>query len=401
MKSWNRLFLATLPALSLLLAGYLLFQSSVAVSQPQTPPSTEQALKSFAAMRPIDVHVHVFKADPALQALLERLHLTLLNILVVDDTLSYRRQLEPQITDALALVRASHGHIALCTTFDPYKFADASFTAETVKQLDRDFAQGAVAVKIWKNVGMEIKNRDGKFIMPDDPKFGPIYKDIAQHSKTLMAHLAEPDVAWGPPDPSDPSWSYYQENPQWFLYKKPGFPSKEEILQARDRLLAENPDLRVVGVHLGSMEKSLDNVASHLDRYPNFAVDTAGRMEYLMMAPPEKIRAFLVKYQDRILYGTDLDLLAAADVQESLKEWQSTYVRDWKFLATDETFDYEGKKVHGLRLPEPVLQKIFRNNALHWIQGLQFTGETHERKRVLQACARHDFRPQCTFLFCR
>jgi predicted TIM-barrel fold metal-dependent hydrolase len=118
------------------------------------------------------------------------------------------------------------------------------------------------------------------------------------------------------------------------------------------------------------MEKDLDNIASHFDRYPNFAVDTAARMEYLMIAPAEKVRAFLIKYQDRVLYGTDLDLLATADIQQSLKEWQSMYVRDWRFLATDETFDYEGKKLQGLKLPQPVLQKIFRDNALHWIPGI-------------------------------
>jgi hypothetical protein len=372
MKSCARLFLvlATVAAASVLFAGHFLFQSSAAVAQPQKQTSAEQALKAFAAMRPIDVHVHVFKTHPQFQALLEGLNLKLLNILVVDDTLSYRKQLEPQIKEALALVRSSRGHIALCTTFDPYKFNDPNFDADTIRQLDQDFAQGAVAVKIWKNIGMEIKDRDGKFVMPDDPKFAPIYQDIARHGKTLMAHLAEPDVAWGPPDRSDPSWSYYQENPQWFLYNKPGFPSKQEILKARDHVLAENPDLRMVGVHLGSMEKNLDDIASHLDRYPNFAVDTAARMEYLMIAPPEKVRAFLIKYQDRVLYGTDLDLIATADVQESLKEWQATYVRDWKFLATDETFEPEGRTVHGLKLPEAVLQKIFRNNAVHWIPGL-------------------------------
>lgn len=343
--------------------------SGPASSSPE-PASNEQVLKSFAALQPIDAHVHVFKTDPAFQAMLERLHLTLLNILVVDNTLSYRKQLKPQVDDAFALMRSSHGHIALCTTFDPYKFNDASFSAEAIKQLDENFAAGAVAVKIWKNIGMEIKNGDGKFVMPDDPKLEPIYRDIAKHGKTLLTHVAEPDVAWGPPDPSDPSWSYYQENPQWFLYNKPGFPSKQTILQARDHLLAANPELRVVGVHLGSMEKDIDNVATHLDQYPNFAVDMAARMEYLMMAPTDDVRAFLIKYQDRVLYGTDLDLLATADVPESLKDWQSTYVRDWKFLATDETFDSEGRKVRGLKLPEAVLRKIFRENALHWIHGL-------------------------------
>src|SRR5437764_12040504 len=102
-------------------------------------PGSEQALNSLAALQPIDVHVHVFKTDPAFQAFLERLHLTLVNILVVDDTLSYRKRLEPQVADALALVRSSRGHIALCTTFYPYKFNDASFQNEAIKNLDDHF----------------------------------------------------------------------------------------------------------------------------------------------------------------------------------------------------------------------------------------------------------------------
>jgi hypothetical protein len=156
---------------------------------------SENALKSLAALDPIDVHTHVFKTDPAFQAFLERLHLKLVDILVVDDSVSYRKQLGPQVKDALALVHSSRGHVALCTTFDPYKFNDASFVTETIKQLDENFDQGAVAVKIWKNIGMEIKDRDGKFILPDNPKFTPIYEEIARHGKTLMSHVAEPDVA--------------------------------------------------------------------------------------------------------------------------------------------------------------------------------------------------------------
>lgn len=311
--------------------------------------ASENPLKSLAALEPIDVHTHVFKTAPEFQAFLERVHLKLVDILVVDDSLSYRKTLEPQLKDALALVRSSHGHIALCTTFDAYKFNQGSFITETIKQLDENFDQGAIAVKIWKNIGMEVKDRDGKYILPDDPKFTPIYEEIARRGKTLMSHVAEPDVAWGPPDPSDPSWSYYKENPQWYLGDKPGYPSKKAILDARDHILASNPRLRMVGVHLGSMEKDLDGIAQRLDRYPNFAIDTAARMDYLMMAPTDKVRAFLIKYQDRILYGTDLDLLADADAKEELEDWRSTYVRDWRFLATDEIVDDHGRKSRGLK----------------------------------------------------
>jgi predicted TIM-barrel fold metal-dependent hydrolase len=124
-------------------------------------------------------------------------------------------------------------------------------------------------------------------------------------------------------------------------------------------------------VHLGSMEKDLEGVGQVLDRYPNFAIDTAARMEYLMLAPHDKVRDFLTKYQDRVLYGTDLDLIASASTEEALNDWQSTYVRDWKFLATDETLEVNGKKVQGLKLPEAVLTKIYHANGLRWIPGLK------------------------------
>jgi len=354
----------------LLMAFSCAAQSRTSAQQSAGPGADEKALQSFAAIRPIDVHVHVFKTDSAFQAMLERLNLKVMDILVMDDTNASRKELPKQEDDGFALVRSSHAHVALCTTFDPYKFNDPSFKEEAVKQLDRDFEQGAVAVKIWKNIGMEIKDGNGNYVMADDSRFEPIYEDITRHGKTLMSHQAEPDVAWGPPDPADPSWSYYQENPQWYVANKPGFPSKQAILQARDHILEQNPRLRMVGVHLGSMEKDLDNIARHLDKYPNFAIDTAARMEYLMLAPPEKVRAFLIKYQDRVLYGTDLDVNPDAKMSDALDEWQSRYARDWKFLATDATFSVEGKQVRGVNLPPEVLQKIFRANALHWIPGL-------------------------------
>jgi len=345
-------------------------QTATSTASSAESNTDEKALQSFAAVHPIDVHVHVFKTDPAFQKMLERLNLKLLDILVMDDTNPAGKQLHEQVEDALALVRSSRGHVVLCTTFDPYQFSSPSFAADAVKQLDHDFAEGAVAVKIWKNIGMEIKDRNGRYILADDPRFEPIYQNISRQGKTLMSHQAEPDVAWGPPDPSDPSWSYYQENPQWYVANKPGFPSKQMILDARDHVLAQNPNLKMVGVHLGSMERDLDNIARHLEKHPNFAIDTAARMEYLMMAPAEKVRAFLIKYQDRVIYGTDLDLHANANTSEALEEWEHRYARDWKYLATDAIFTDEGRQVHGLNLPPEVLGKIFRSNAMHWVPGL-------------------------------
>ena len=255
-------------------------------------------------------------------------------------------------------------------TEPPFKLEQPDFSKQVIKQLDWDFAEGAVAVKIWKNIGMEIRRSNGKFVMPDDSVFEPIYMDIASHNKTMIAHLAEPDQAWLPPDPNHPYSRYYQENPQWNMYLHPDHPSKAAILAARDHILAENPNLRVVGAHLGSMEADVDEIAKHFDRYPNFAVDTAARMESLMLQPPEKVRSFLIKYQDRVVYGTDLGLRPGQNTQMAIDEWEATYVRDWKYLAGAESTDQAGHKVRGLSLPKDVLRKLFHDNAVHWFPGV-------------------------------
>src|ERR1035441_210318 len=97
---------------SLLMCPMVIAVSCAAQTASAAPASIgkvgeEQALKAFAALHPIDAHVHVFKTDPAFQEMLERLNVKLLNILVIDDTLPYRKQLQPQIDDALALMRSS------------------------------------------------------------------------------------------------------------------------------------------------------------------------------------------------------------------------------------------------------------------------------------------------------
>lgn len=302
--------------------------------------------------------------------MLHQLHLHLVDIVVVDDTNPQLRSLKWQLENGWAFVRSAGGYAVFCTSFDPYKFDQPDFSERAIEQLNENFAEGAVAVKIWKNIGMEIVRPNGQYVMPDDPVFEPIYKDIASHNKTMIAHIAEPDEAWLPPDPNRPYTSYYVEHPQWSMYQKPGRPSKATILAARDHMLAENPKLRVVGAHLGSMEADLDEVAQHFDRYPNFVVDTAARMESFMLQPPQKVRAFLIKYQDRVLYGTDLGLRPSQNTQNVIKEWEETSVRDWKYFAEAETTDRQGHKIAGLSLPTPVLRKLFHDNAVRWFPGM-------------------------------
>ena len=342
----------------------------IVATTPAQQSDRSTYLHSLAALHPIDAHAHIWKSDPAFTAMLERWNLHIVDILYVDDKQPTALPLEQQRTAAFAFVRSAHGHASLCTTFDPFRFSQPDFIQSAIAGINKDFADGAIAVKVWKNVGMELKDSTGRYVMVDDPRLEPIYRDIQSHNKTLIAHQAEPDVAWGPPDPKALDSSYYATHPEWNMEKIPGAPSKRTILATRDRLLAQHPGLRVVGAHLGSMESDVDLDAKAFDRYPNFAIDTGARVAHLTIQPSSKVRAFLIKYQDRVLYGTDIEFSGDETAQAAVDEWEQQLALDWRYFATADTFDYNGHTVHGLNLPPAVLKKLFHSNAVHWLPGV-------------------------------
>ncbi|HJZ13723.1 MAG TPA: hypothetical protein VJ521_16325, partial [Acidobacteriota bacterium] len=104
--------------------------------------------------------------------------------------------------------------------------------------------------------------------------------------------------------------------------------------------------------------------------YQNFAVDTATALNAMMLQPRERARAFLMKYSDRVLYGTDLGLVPWKDPKKTVKHYEEQLARDYVYLATNQTITFRGQQIQGLDLPESVLRNIYRNNALKWIPDL-------------------------------
>jgi predicted TIM-barrel fold metal-dependent hydrolase len=330
----------------------------------------EEARPSPTALGRIDAHAHVLRSDPAFFRLLERLNVRLVNICVVDRYDPGYETAEPQHRIALDVFRRSKGRAAWCSTFDDTDWESPGFAARAIARLDGTFADGAVAVKIYKSIGMELRSKDGRYVLPDDPVFAPILDAVAARGKTLYAHIAEPLVAWQPLDPRSPDYDYYKTHPAWHVYGRAGVPTKAEILAARDRMIERHPTLRVIGCHLGSMEEDVDEIARRLDRFPNFAVDTAGRVTHLALQPREKVRAFMIRYQDRLLYATDLGINPGQDPAEGIRGLEADWARDWRFFATADEVEYQGRKVRGLELPAEVLRRFYRDNALRWVPGL-------------------------------
>lgn len=333
---------------------------------------SDEELQAFSAFHPIDAHTHIYRYAPEYVALLNKLGMHTLDIMVVSDNAHpERKDLSKESYDVFDLVQKSDHRVFVCTTFDAYRFNDRDFAKNAIAGLNEAFAQGALAAKVWKNIGLEVKDTRGNYIMPDDPALAPIYRDIAAKHKTLIMHIADPDTAWLPPGAHAVDQGYYIEHPEWYMYKIAGAPSKKQVLEARDHVLKTNPDLKVVGAHLGSMEADFETIGADLDSYPNFAVDLTARMPYIMKLPRAKAIAFLTKYQDRLIYGTDETLYPDEDVQKFVRNAENTYARDWRFLSTSAMFSFRGIQSQGLALPDSILRKIYHDNAVHWYQGMQ------------------------------
>ena len=118
------------------------------------------------------------------------------------------------------------------------------------------------------------------------------------------------------------------------------------------------------------MEADFHQLAQHFDRYPNFAVDLAARMPYLALQPHADVIAFILKYQDRLIYATDLGFSQRDKAPAAIDLWEQTYARDWRFLATNDVVEFDGIKGQGLALPAPVLRKIYHDNAVQWFPGI-------------------------------
>ena len=317
----------------------------------------------------IDTHNHVHRSAPALVSAMERTGWRALSICDSREVGDQPSALPEMIPGTARFHSESKKRWAWATTFDARGFEQAGFSDRVIAGLQQGFAQEAIAVKVWKNVGMGIRSASGAYLLPDDPALLPIYESIRKSEKTLICHLAEPNGAWEVVDSRNSEAGYLRSHPEWSMYGRKDAPSKERILAARDRVVARYPKLRVIGCHLGSNEEDLHRLAERLDGLPNMAVDVAARIRYLMADDREKVRQFLLTYQDRILYATDFTL-GAGDDERAANSLESTHDRDWNFFATSETFQQRDRPVQGLGLPERVLRKIFRENAVRWLPGI-------------------------------
>ena len=159
------------------------------------------------------------------------------------------------------------------------------------------------------------------------------------------------------------------------MYERTDFPSHDELIASRDRVLEKHPGLRMVGAHLGSLEYDVAEVAARLDRFPNFAVDTGERLLDLAIQDRDKVRSFFAAYPDRVLFGTDIDLdspLSQMDEptrQRTVEMMRDRYHRELAFYREPAEIEFKGRKVTGLGLGADIQPKFLHDNAAKWFGG--------------------------------
>jgi predicted TIM-barrel fold metal-dependent hydrolase/lysophospholipase L1-like esterase len=343
------------------------------------PASTEYySLEDFASVKKIDAHVHLTEeADTAFVRQAEADNFRLLNINVYG---SWGTPLEEQQDFALREIQTFPGRMGYATAFSLKHFSDTGWQREVIAYLDRSFSLGAVAVKVWKNIGMELRDSSGGLVLIDDPRFDPVLDFIAKKGITLIGHLGEHRNSWLPLDMMTVKGNrdYAAAHPQEYMYLHPERPSYATYIRARDHMLEKHPDLTFVGAHLGSLEWSVDELAKRLDKYPNMAVDLAERishLQYQALTQWQKVHDFFIKYQDRLIYGTDMRSSAMDFVNEHItgyeglkKHAHEVWLRHWRFFTTSDRMQVPKVQgaFNGMKLPRRVVDKIYFENALKW-----------------------------------
>lgn len=326
----------------------------------------------YADVRKIDSHIHIFTEGNDFMDLAEENNFKVVNIAL--DPRNDMDVVRQQFRFCQLQKQNNPASVEIASSFSMEGWDEPDWLEKNLAWLDSSVNNGAIAVKIWKNIGMVYRDKNGKLIMIDDPRFDPVFKWLTDRKIAVIGHLGEPRNCWLPLEEmtTNNDRNYFSEHPEYHMYQHPDLPSYEEQIAARDRMLEKNPDLVFVGAHVGSLEWSVDELAARLDKFPNMSVDLAarmGQMFYQTHEDREKVREFFIEYQDRVLYATDMGARGQESKESLSKELHDTWMRDWKFFVTDDSLSSNLVNVsyQGLKLPRNVVDKIYYNNAQKWL----------------------------------
>jgi len=241
---------------------------------------------------------------------------------------------------------------------------DAGWPDETLKMMEEAVKQGVKGLKVYKQLGLDDTDNNGKRIAIDDPRLDPIWAKCGELGIPVLIHSGEPNSFWKPKDKYNERWLELKQEPGRYRDPKK-LPSFDSIMSEQHHVFRKHPETKFIDAHLGWHGNDLEKLGKLFDEMPNVYTELGAVLAELGRQP-KAARAFMIKYQDRVMMGKDT----------YKKEEYYTYFR---VLETDdEYFDYYRKrhahwKMYGLALPDSVLRKVYYKNALRVIPGIDKT----------------------------
>ncbi|MGV3483436.1 MAG: amidohydrolase family protein [Planctomycetaceae bacterium] len=349
---------------------------SIRLFRPQSKLVVKQTDRPSAGMPVVDVHTHFFhKMRHNEQALIDYVALMDRNSIAV--CVSLDGQLGDQLDQHLAYLWTRYkDRFAVFANIDwrgdgaeddPASWAcqRPGFADRTARELAAAVGRGVAGLKVFKQLGLGYRDADGSLLRVDDSRWDPIWAECGKLGIPVLIHTGDPPAFFDPIDATNERWEELSRHPDWSFHD-PKYPRLAELFEARNRVIARHPSTNFIGAHVASSSEDLSLVSRWLDQYPNLYVDISSRISELGRQP-YTARDFLVKYADRVLFGTD----------GPWPEQRLSYY--WRFLETrDEAFPYSEKvpppqglwSIYGVSLPEDVQRKIYHANAARLIPGI-------------------------------
>ena len=346
---------------------------ALAAARAGAQAEAHYTLADYDKVAKIDTHVHLHNPEGSF---IEAARAQKFKVLTINVDYPDFPPIDEQFRVAVALHTVFPATVAFAGTFPVADFETPGWVERTERRIDAAMQAGAVGIKVWKNVGMSLRDAQGRLVMLDDARLKPVFDYMEAKGITLLDHQGEPYNCWLPLDKMSVNndREYFKAHPQYHMYLHPEMPSWEDQMAARDRMLDAHPGLHFVGMHMASLERDVGELAAFLDRYPGATVDIAARIGQIQSQSQhdrEKVRRFFVKYQDRLLYGTDVEQEPAQPGAEMARETAKAWRAQWRYFTSAETFkvdDLDGP-VQGLALPRGVIDKLYHLNAERVFKG--------------------------------
>ena len=326
--------------------------------QPRSMLKTKQSNVDTPAYPVIDVHNHLGGGKDRLTPERVEHYLAEMDAAGVRTVVNLDGGSGQRLKETLAALDEAHpGRFLTFALLDFSNIDDENWGRREARRLEESFKAGAKGLKLHKSLGLGHRYKNGKLMPVDDPKLDPVWQMCAKYNRPVVIHVADPAAFFTPLDRFNERWHELGDHPNW-LFHGEQYPSRDEILAQRNRAIARHPETTFICAHFGNNPEDLATVGKWLDTYPNMYIDPDARISELGRQP-YTARKFFLKYQDRIMFGTDTT------------PRRDAYRMYYRFLETDdEYFDCAGGHqrqgfwmIYGIFLPNSVLEKIYRTNA--------------------------------------